>query len=302
MKALVTGGLGFIGANIVDALLDKNVEVLIVDKNKKSKEPKDRQKMTIFINDANKTKMERLKREHFDLIFHFGAPCSNIQFVNNPYHLSETISGMVNVMEIARASGAKVIYPSSCTVYSGQFPQKENVALPLPTSLYSTGKIASEHIANYYENMYGIKSTGLRIFAAYGEREERKGNIASVITLFLMQIMHKKQPVIWGDGTQRRDFVYINDVVNLTLKVAFDEKSPKIINIGSGEAHDFNEVIRIINKKLGTSIIPKFISKPKWYLGNTKADMSLASKLYNFKAKSLETGISNYIRYLKQVM
>lgn len=297
---MVTGGLGFLGGSITDALLEKGAEVVIVDKNKKSKEPKDRKDMTIFINDANKTKMDALKKEHFDLIFHFGSPCSNLQFMKNPHVLDETVSGTLNVFEMAKAVGAKVIYPSSCTVYAGELPQSESIVLPKPTTLYSVGKLACENMAYYYKKVFGVKSTGLRIFVAYGDREEYKGNLASAVTQFLMSIEKGKQPIIWGDGTQFRDAIYVRDATSLIMRVALDDNSPMAINVGTGNAITFNEIVSMINKQLGKNIKPKYVPKPNWYIGNNKADMTLAKRLYNFKPTNLNEGLKQYILYRQE--
>jgi len=297
MKALVTGNLGFIGGAITDALIEKQIEVIGVDKNKKSREPKERLDMTKFINTANKKDMEQFKKIDLDYIFHFGSPCSNLQFMTNPYSLTETVAGMLNIFEIARETGAKVIYPSSCTVYAGELPQIETRVLPKPTTLYSVGKLACENMAYYYKRTFGVKSTGVRIFVAYGDREEYKGNLASVVTQFLLAIEKGKQPIVWGDGTQFRDTIYIRDVASLILRLAFDHNSPEVINIGTGEATTFNDIIDMINKKLGKNIKPKYVPKPNWYTGNNKADMTLAKRRYNFKPISLEEGLTKYINY-----
>jgi nucleoside-diphosphate-sugar epimerase len=300
MKALVTGNLGFIGGALTDDLIAKNIEVIGVDKNKKSQEPKDRLAITKFIDTASKKDTEQFKKEELDYIFHFGSPCSNLQFMKNPAALNETVAGMLNIFEIAKVTNAKVVYPSSCTVYAGELPQVETNILPKPTTLYSVGKLACENMAYYYERTFGVKSTGVRIFVAYGDREEYKGDVASAVTQFLIPMENGKRPVIWGDGTQYRDAVHIKDVSSLILRLAFDSNSPKIMNIGTGNATSFNDIVSMINEKLGTKIAPTYITKPNWYTGNNKADMSLAKKLYNFNARTLDEGLDEYIAYRKQ--
>ena len=299
MKALVTGGLGFLGSNISDELEAKNIYFRILDKNKNSKVPKSRLDKTIFADVTDKGAMRSLEREGFDLIFHFAAPCSNTQFIKDPLCLTETVNGMQNVMELARIVGAKVVYPTSGTVYSGQFPQNEEVVLPMPISLYAAGKIMYEYVADYYKRIYNISSTGLRIFAGYGDREEYKLDLASAITLFLTPMLNGESPVIWGDGTQTRDFVYVKDISNIAVKIALDSKSPRVINVGSGEAHSFNDIVKVINEKLGTEIKPKYVEKPKGYLENTKGDISLARELYGLIPTTLDAGIKKYIEYRK---
>ena len=106
--------------------------------------------------------MEQFKKCEIDYIFHFGSPCSNLQFMKQPQSLDETVAGMLNVFEIAKEVGAKVIYPSSCTVYAGEFPQAESTVLPAPTTLYSVGNIACEHTAHYYKQTFNVRSTGGR--------------------------------------------------------------------------------------------------------------------------------------------
>jgi len=299
MRALVTGNLGFIGGAITDRLLERGTEVVGVDKNKVSLEPRERLEITNFIDTASETKMEQFKKEKFDYIFHFGSPCSNLQFMDNAHTLDETVAGMINIFEIAKSTGAKVIYPSSCTVYAGEFPQSEKTVLPGVTTLYSVGKIACENMGNYYEQTFGVKSTGVRIFVAYGDREEYKGNLASAVSQFLVSIEKDEPPVIWGDGTQFRDAVHVRDVAKLIIMLAEDPNSPKVINVGTGEATTFNDIVSMINKKLGKNIEPKYINKPVWYRGNNKSDNTLVNKLYKFNYRSLEKGLDEYIRYRK---
>ena len=300
VKILITGGLGFIGNNIVKLLYKKNAEITILDKIPYNTGIAKKGGIKFIVGDVLTYDMLKIKKGHFDYIFHFGAPCSNMQFIKNPELYPDTIKGMINIMELAKALDSRVIYPSSGTVYSGNYGREDSV-LPLPSSLYAAGKISCEYVANYYEKIYGIKSTGLRIFAGYGDGEEKKGALGSAISLFLIPMLKGLSPEVWGNGKQIRDFVYIKDVMNLLEHIMKDENAPRVLNVGSGKSFSFNEIIHIINKHTEKDIVPIYKHKPTGYLDTTLADISLAKNLYNFKPTTIESGIKQYIEYLNNV-
>jgi UDP-glucose 4-epimerase len=246
-------------------------------------------------------RLESKDVEDIDTVFHFGSPCSVVEFKDRPAESMEnTLSGFIRVMELAKEHGFNVVYPSSGNIYasvSGDGASKETQA-GSPNNLYAVSKITEENIAAYYKNSFGVVSTGLRIFAGYGMGEERKGKLASVVTHFAKSILNGEKVVLWGSGKQRRDFVFINDIVLLAVKSATNQKAP-ILNVGSGVSYSYNEVIKLIAEESGIEN-PKVehIGKPNDYVENTRADISLAAKLYKFKPTPLKKGLKEYVRYL----
>jgi UDP-glucose 4-epimerase len=142
-----------------------------------------------------------------------------------------------------------------------------------------------------------VPSIGLRIFAGYGPGEETKGEIASVITLFAKAMMNDDRPSIYGSGEQKRDFIFIEDVLDATLKAA-DANYTGVVNVGSGESHSFNEIVDIINKFLGKKVKPLYVNKPKKYLERTLANRKKQDQILGLKPKALEAGINTLLNYL----
>jgi len=133
----------------------------------------------------------------------------------------------------------------------------------------------------------------LRIFAGYGPGEAHKGQIASPVGLFLRSIASDEPPIIYGDGTQSRDFIYIGDVVKIMMRAA-ESPAVGIVNAGSGESHTFNQVVEMLNRRLGKKVTPRYINKPINYLERTHADTSLMTKTFGVTPLSLEEGVDKY--------
>lgn len=189
-------------------------------------------------------------RKDLDVIFHFGSPSSNIIFDENiDYCFSETINSFLSLIKFCRDNKIKLIYPSSATVYNKNTP-------------YALCKSILEQI----QMAYGGNVLGLRIFAGYGEGERNKGDYASVVYQFCQEMASGRRPVIYGDGEQSRDFIYIDDIVDTIV----DNLSRiGIMDIGTGISTTFNNVVKTINLELGTDIVPKYVKTPASYVRET---------------------------------
>jgi UDP-glucose 4-epimerase len=295
-SVLITGGAGFIGSHLVKSLYEKGAEIIVVDDLSTGKEDKIIPYSHLFIKGdvCEKNIYKELEKRDVDYIFHFAAPSSVILFNEDPEAcIYKTIFGFRNIVEFAKKiSVNKLIYASSGSVYGNTpLPQSENMQ-PKPTNLYGVSKLMCEHLARLYSDQ--IPSVGLRIFAGYGPGEEAKGRIASVITLFLRAILNDERPVIYGDGQQSRDFIYIHDIVEATLKVA-ETNFVGVINVGSGKSYTFNEVVKLINELLGKNIKPIYVDRPKRYLERTLASRKRQDKIIGIKPMTLEVGLRKYL-------
>jgi len=200
----------------------------------------------------------------FDYYFHFGAPSSQILFKrNHRYCIDTTINGFLNVSRVCKENGIKLIYPSTGLLSQGK------------TNEYASCKKMCEDI-HLGENMDAL---GLRIFATYGPGEGHKSTYASAPYLFARSIMQGKRPIIWGNGEQKRDFVYITDVVRAILILA-EEADERIIDIGSGITTSFNEVISLISNVSRKKVEPIYVGKPDNYVEETLADQTVLRKYY----------------------
>ncbi len=207
--------------------------------------------------------------------FLFGAVSSHEQFKLNPDQCWEdTISTFIRSVQFCRDHNIRLVYPSSITVKTKE-------------SSYAHCKAALEEI----QAGYNIDSVGLRIVAGYGPNESHKGYYASVLYKFCKDIKAGIQPVIWGDGSQTRDFIYQDDAADWIIKYGFNSKN-KIEEIGTGINTSFTHLIDMINKVNGSDIQPVFVDRPATYVQNSFCDHSVAS------STSLEEGIRKTLESL----
>jgi UDP-glucose 4-epimerase len=299
-KVLITGAAGFIGINILKRFIQLDAKVMAMDNFSTGKPIETLSKLPVDIINAdvsNRKSFEKVPND-VDYVFHFGAPSSVILFNKDPvFALSSTICGLNNVFEFAKNVGAeKVVYPSSGSVYgTAPAPQSEH-GVTKPTNLYGITKLTCEKIAMW--NFDLVPSVGLRIFAGFGPGEEHKGDYASVVTIFLNCMLKNERPVIFGDGTQNRDFVYIDDVVDAIVTSAERPISNTIVNVGTGRNLKFNDVVQIINTLLGKRIEPIYVAKPEKYFDYTLAETSFMREQLGLSARSPEEGIKEYLSHL----
>lgn len=218
----------------------------------------------------------------FDYLFHFAAPSSQILFKRNPeYCIDSTIGGLVNAAQACRKHGIRLIYPSTGLLSQDRYNE------------YAMCKKLSEE----YVRGLGIDALGIRIFATYGPGERHKRDYASVPYLFARDMAKGKTPIIFGDGEQVRDFIYIDDVVRGVLVLA-EECDQPVIDLGYGGQLSFNRIIDIINWQLGTSIKPEYVDAPKGYVTETGADISVLRR-YMQPQVDMEVGIANMVKAIK---
>ncbi len=292
---MITGIHGFLGKHIAEQLKSDNKIIGINQQNKKnSSQSLDYETIEGDISDKNT--LSKINTD-IDYIFHFGSPTSIVLFKKDPIgYFNNTINGMQNILEFAKnKSIKKLIYPSSASVYANNSqPHIENI-IPKPANKYGEAKVECENIAKKY--VESVDSLGLRIFAAYGPGEERKQNLSSVINLFLDDVRKNETPIIFGDGTQTRDFIYIDDVIDGILNAA-DLPNQGIINVGSGVSTSFNQIIQKISILTGKEFTPKYVKKETTYIENLKADTNLMKTLLKINPISVDKGIEKFIKYL----
>lgn len=297
-KFLVTGGAGFIGSALARRLYYENSSVVVIDDfsvgNKNNLSP-----AFETIEDSIAHDLWKNKLRDIDYILHFGSPSSVVLFKKSQNKcLEDTIVGTANIFEYAKLYGVKkVIYPSSSSVY-GDTPLPQSETTPtFPTNMYGVAKLACEHIARLYADC--VASVGLRIFAGYGPGESHKKEIASVITLFMKAIAYDSNPLIFGDGTQSRDFVYIDDIVEAVLK-SVEGNFVGTVNIGSGRSETFKEAVDLINSLMGKNIDPVYVEKPSHYFEHTLADTKKMREWFGLSPLSLENGLQRYLEVLEE--
>jgi UDP-glucose 4-epimerase len=234
---------------------------------------------------------------HPEKIYHLGIPSSSPMYKKNPYLVGEALNGFTAVFELAKKSGARVVYASSSSLYNGLLPpHREDMTIQV-ADYYTEARLAMERMAELYKRLFDVNSVGMRFFSVYGTKEEAKKEYANMVTQFLWEMRDGKTPVIFGDGSQTRDFTYVKDVVR-ALQLAMKSDYHGILNVGTGKAYSFNDVIEILNQKLGLSVKPQYAKNPiKNYVMHTLADTSKAEREIGFKAQSpFDKGIDAIIK------
>ena len=290
MNFIVTGGCGFIGSNLAEHLLNVGHNVIIFDDLSTGSLKNIAGLNVEFYSEYNKIH----KLSKVDGIFHLGMPSSSPMYRKNPWLVGKTVNEAIEIFEYARKNGCKIVYASSSSIYNGNpIPYREDMSI-FVTDYYTECRYCIERLAKLYHDLYGVKSVGLRLFSVYGKKEEHKGVYANVISQFLWHMLRDEPPIIYGDGSQTRDFIHISDVVNAFILAMEKDFECEIFNVGTGIAHSFNDIIGIINKMLGKNIKPIYKPNPiKNYVYHTLADTRKSEKMLGFKAKiSVREGIN----------
>lgn len=294
-KALVTGGAGFIGSNLVESIVDR-YEVTVLDNfhtGSMSNLDGVRKDIRVIKGSCNDALAYDLCP---DVIFHLGIPSSSPMYKSNPLLVGEAVNGTIAVMELARRSGTKkVVIASSSSLYNGlPTPHREDAHI-LVTDYYTEARLAIERIAELYYRLYGVDYAALRFFSVYGPHELAKGTYANMISQFMWDMQAGKAPVIFGDGEQTRDFTFVRDVTDGMILAA--GKGTGVYNLGTGKSYNFNYVVDLLNNKLGTSLNPTYRENPiKNYVRDTLADTERMKALGFVARWSLEEGIDEIMK------
>ena len=299
-KALVTGGAGFIGSHLVEALVAGKCRVTVLD-NLSSGSPLNLEplidRITFYQGDIRQRDILEKAAEGCDVIFHLAAVVAVQQTIDNPVESAEINDiGTVNVLEAARSQNVgRIVFSSSCAVYGDDplLPKTETMNAK-PTSPYAVHKLSAEHYARIYGELFGLESVSLRYFNVFGPRQDPSSPYSGVISLFMTRAASKQAPVIYGDGNQSRDFVYVQDVVKANLLGAvMDQPQGNIFNIGTGNQVRINRLWELIASLSGQKkLAPVYKPARVGDILHSYADMDFTRSKLKFKPDfSLEQGL-----------
>ncbi|MEJ2196478.1 MAG: SDR family oxidoreductase [Ignavibacteriaceae bacterium] len=290
MKFLVTGGAGFIGSNIVAELLKQDHKVRVLDNFSTGK----RENLKEFENDIEFLEGDirsyhivRQAVEGIEVILHQAALPSVPRSINDPITTNEVnVMGTLNILDAAKAANVKrIVYASSSSVYGDNpvLPKKEDM-LPNPLSPYAVAKLAGEKYCKVFSKLYGLETVILRYFNVFGPRQDPNSQYSAVIPKFINAMMNDKQPVIYGDGTQSRDFTFVKNVVDVNLLAATKEvESGLVMNCASHGQITLNDLVKEINKLLDKKIKPIFADKRLGEIKHSYADITMLNQNLNYK-------------------
>ncbi|OQB16193.1 MAG: UDP-glucose 4-epimerase [Candidatus Omnitrophica bacterium ADurb.Bin205] len=298
-KFLVTGGAGFIGSHIVEALVKRGESVRILDDfstGKKENLSGLKGKLEVMRGDI-RSKVNCAKAcRGIDFVLHQAALRSVPKSMNNPKAYNEVnINGTLNMLEAAKENKVKrFVFASSSSVYGdvSKFPENESLS-PQPISPYALSKISGEYYCRIFTHHYGLPSIVLRYFNVFGPRQALDDEYAVVVPKFINAIQNNERPPIYGNGRQSRDFTFVFNVVNANLLAAKNNRvNHGVFNIASGKDYSVLDLARMINVILRKNIKPVFLKKRPGDVFRTLADLSNSKKVLNYEPKySLAQGL-----------
>jgi ADP-L-glycero-D-manno-heptose 6-epimerase len=296
MRALVTGGAGFIGCNLVGRLAALGHQVVAADDFSNA----DRLSLAGFSGDVVKvdfaggvSAVEKIGP--FDVIFH-QASITDTTVTDRQRMLHNNVDGFRTILDLALKWNCRVVWASSASIYGhGPSPMKETQD-PQPLNVYASSKLEMEKLAEQYMPRLKRPIVALRYFNVYGPHEDHKGKFASMIHQLARQMRGGKRPRIFTDGRQRRDFVLVDDVVQANLK-AIDLDGSGVFNVGSGNSDTFNSIVAELNRALKTDLQPDYFENPYGFTQDrTQADLTHSRKVLGYSPKyNLTTGIDAYL-------
>lgn len=308
---LVTGGAGFIGSNLCEAILNLGYQVRCLDDLSTGK----RENVEMFLDHPNYTFIKGDIKDldtcmkatvGVDYVLHQAAWGSVPRSIEMPlFYAQNNIMGTMNMLEASRQNGVKrFVYASSSSVYGDEpvLPKHEGKEGNL-LSPYAVSKRVNEECAKQYTRHYGLETVGMRYFNVFGRRQDPNGAYAAVIPKFLKQLLHGETPTINGDGKQSRDFTYIENVIEANLKacVAPKEATGEAYNIAYGGREYLIDIYYGLTKALGVNIEPNFGPDRAGDIKHSNADISKARRLLGYDPDwSFDRGIQAAIAWYKE--
>ncbi|WP_407392181.1 NAD-dependent epimerase/dehydratase family protein [Methanobrevibacter sp.] len=297
---LITGGLGFIGSHIANSLMDDN-SITIIDNLTSGRldyiDNPNHDNLTLIQNDLNGLDLTATLKD-IDYVFHLAAMVSVPLSVENPIRChEENVTATVNLLNACVKNDIeKIVFSSSSAVYgeNTNMPLKES-EIPMPSSPYAASKASCELYLKSFHESYGLNYTALRYFNVFGPKQDKNSPYAAVIPNFINAILENREPVIYGDGEQTRDFVYVGDVARANINAAESDYNG-IVNVASGKRITINELYEIVKKTLNADVDVRYLPKRPGDIEHSHADIS------NMKRINLEIDTTDFEKQLVETI
>ena len=299
---IVTGGAGFVGSNLTLALQEKfpHASLTVIDDFRSG----DFKNLAGYRGDflaqdlATLDWEEQFGNEKFDAIFHL-ASITDTTNHDQFEQVHDNVESFRRILNFARPTKTRIVFASSAATYGAATGASVESSGASPANVYAFSKVIMDNIARRAAESQDWIIVGLRYFNVYGPREAHKGVPASMIYHLAQQMKGGQRPRIFKHGEQKRDFVYVKDVVEGSMR-ALDAKTSGIYNLGTGQPRSFNELVDVLNDCLKTNFQPDYIDNPHAHYQNfTQADLTSARKALSYEPRfSLEDGVRDYVQWL----
>ena len=308
----MTGGAGFIGSHLCTRLAQDGQTVRVFDtlagtaSQKRAESLAKLPGVTIIEGDIRDAALCRSVLLGADFVFHHAAEVSVPQSIIDPATCIEVnLGGTVNLLEAARETGTltRFVLASSCAVY-GDTPgtEKSETSEVGPLSPYATSKLAGEQLCRNYFQLHGVQTVCLRYFNVYGPDQDPNGAYAAVIPRFITAILENEKPIVYGDGEQSRDFVFVGDIVEANHRAAAQgQAAGKVVNIGSGRSVSLNQILQKLAAETDRILVLDQRPARAGDIRTSRADITAARNLLDFSPKvSLEDGLARTLHWYQQ--
>ena len=309
-SALVTGGAGFIGSHVAEALVNRGVRVRILDNLSTGYVDNFApfREQVEFVN-ADVTNRDELipALEGVDTVFHLAALASVPLSVENPLAVNRACTdGTLNLLDVAVKQGIRrLVYSASSACY-GDKPTMANREedIPEPLSPYAVAKLAGEYYCQAFYRTYGLETVGLRYFNVFGPRQDPNSHYSAVIPIFISRILSGRQPTVYGDGKQSRDFTFVDNIVHANLLAASTEGvAGNVFNIADGRSITLLELIAALGQLLDRPINPVHDDPRPGEIRDSMADINKATRLLGYRPQvDFHEGLRRSIDYYKSVI
>lgn len=291
MRILVTGGAGFIGSNVIEELLARGHQIVVVDDlsfGRKDNLAAVLPRITFIQGSITDEALMMEASKSMEVIVNLAAASASPMFSlqNLRKAVQVNVDGFVVILKTALANNVKrVLYASTSSLYGDNREKLTEESTPLPPNVYAATKLENEHLAAVFGKEYDLETIGFRFLSIYGPHEESKGKYANLASQFLWAALQGEPVIIYGDGSQKRDFTYVKDVAQAIALGAESTQVHRgdIFNVASGQSYSLNELADSIGKMLGKTITPQYISNPiRNYLACQDADISKIKRVLGY--------------------
>ena len=301
MKAVVTGGAGFIGSHIVDVLLSDGHSVHVIDNLVNGRlenlaQHQDHPELSVQQADIRDKAAIKPGFKEADWVFHMAGLADIVPSIDQPdEYITTNVNGTLNVLECAReAEVSRLIYAASSSCYGipDSYPTPETAAIR-PQYPYALSKYMGEELVLHWQQCYGLSTTALRLFNVYGPRSRTTGAYGAVFGVFLAQKLNNQPYTVVGDGNQSRDFTYVTDVASAFVAAAQAELAGEVFNIGSGDHYSINQLVALLGGS--KTHLPKRPGEPDC----TFADISKIQQRLQWKPSvTFEQGVKQMLNHI----